>query len=141
MFTYGRLTPDDAAMMASNIFLLSPVIIAGAYGEWTYLFFASGIIICSMLFHWYRITAHESRLFWSFRVADWMFATGAFIYMYYYVHTHFHGILEVSFSILLSLTLIFFLYGWRYGNYRLFHPWFHFIAPAISSAILLIAHP
>jgi len=83
---------ENKFMMFSNIFLALPVIFAAIYGEWLYCFFASGLLVFSPLFHWYRIVNTESFYFKLFKTMDWMFAIGAFFYMYYYIftNTHFH---------------------------------------------------
>ncbi|MBP6974561.1 MAG: hypothetical protein KBB54_01310 [Candidatus Pacebacteria bacterium] len=135
-----QLSSADLFMMASNIFLILPVIFAALYHQWLYCFFASGIFIFSPLFHWYRITNPTSPLFRVFKTADWLFAVGAFIYMYYYVFNYIYEKYQILLSVLLTLVVIFFWYGWRRADYSKMHPWFHIIAPIVSSVILIAAH-
>ena len=127
-------------MMYSNIFLSLPVIFAGIYDQYLYCFFASGLLIFSPLYHWYRINKHNSFSFIIFKKLDWSFAIGAFIYMYYYTFKNIEGYKEVTFCILLSLVLVFFWYGYKKNDYEKWHPWFHVVAPIISSAILIVAN-
>jgi hypothetical protein len=127
-------------MMLSNIFLVLPVVFAGLYHQWIYFFLASGLLVFSPLFHWFRIKNVQSMNFILFKVIDWLFGIGAFVYMYLYSFQKMSASFAVLFSILLTITLIFFFYGWRYGEYEKWHPWFHFFAPVISSAILIVAH-
>ncbi len=134
-----RLNTSELFMMVSNIFLILPAIVAGMYHQWLYCFFASGIFIFSPLFHWYRITNPGSKLFTIFKTLDWFFAVGAFLYMYYYIYTH-TPIQQATLFILLTLVVIFFWYGWKRASYEKFHPWFHIIAPLVSTAILIIAN-
>lgn len=127
-------------MMRSNLFLILPAIFAALYYEWIYCFFAVGIFIVSPLFHRYQIINTSSPLYWIFRVIDWFFAIVAFMYMYFYTYTHFSGTTRVVFYSLLSLVILFFWYGWRWGDYSKWHPVFHIIAPLLSSAILIAAY-
>lgn len=127
-------------MMFSNIFLILPVIFAGVYHEWLYCFLATGLLIFSPLYHWDKITEPFSFSFRLFKRLDWVFAVSAFIYMYYYVYLHILPKYEFVFYGLLSLVLLFFWYGYKKGDYGKIHPWFHIVAPIISSAILIVAH-
>ena len=125
-------------MMLSNIFLSLPVIFAVIYHQWIYCFLASGLLIFSPLYHWFKINKNDSLYFNIFKKLDWLFALSAFIYMYYYVHQY---ILtnNLPLYILLTFILIYFWYGYKKGDYEKTHPWFHVIAPIISSAILVMA--
>jgi CDP-diglyceride synthetase len=127
-------------MMFSNIFLVSPVLFAGIYHQWIYLFLASGLLVFSPLFHWYRINKPTSIFFNIFRKADWFFAIGAFLYMYYYVFRSVPGQYKIFFYLALTLVILFFWYGYKKGDYEKTHSWFHIIAPVISSLILIVAH-
>ncbi|MFA6514986.1 MAG: hypothetical protein WCT42_01830 [Candidatus Paceibacterota bacterium] len=127
-------------MMISNIFLVLPVIFAGVYHQWLYCFLASGLLVFSPLYHWYKINKTTSFSFNLFKKLDWMFAIGAFIYMYYYTYQNIEGYNQIIFYILLSLILVFFWYGYKKNDYEKWHPWFHIIAPIISSAILIVAN-
>jgi len=127
-------------MMLSNIFLALPVIFAGIYHQWLYFFFASGLFIFSPLYHFSKTKNPHSYYFKIFKNLDWLFAVGAFLYMYYYVSIHIFNNWRIIFYLLLSLVILFFLYGWKKGDYQKWHPWFHIVAPIISSAILIVAH-
>ncbi len=134
-------TTDELVMMFSNVFLVIPMVYAGLYGEQFFFYFALGILLCSPLFHWYKIMAPESRPFWVFRIADWIFAVGCFGYMYWYVSDSIGGVPGTVLHVCLAAVIIFFWYGWRYGNYAKLHPWFHAAAGLLSFVILAIAHP
>lgn len=134
-----QLDRSEFLMMVSNIFLIVPAIVAGVYHQWLYCFFASGIFIFSPLFHWQRITNPKSRLFTLFKILDWFFAVGAFLYMYYYTYTYTTKY-QTSLFILLTLVVVFFWYGWKRASYEKLHPWFHIIAPLVSTAILVVAN-
>ena len=127
-------------MMFSNVFLALPVIFAGIYQEWLYGFLASGLLIFSPLYHWFKINRPVSFAFQLFKKLDWIFATSAFVYMYYYTYHNIGGYKQIIFHILLSLVLVFFWYGYKKNDYQKWHPWFHIIAPIISSAILIVAN-
>jgi hypothetical protein len=135
-----KINLGERFMMFSNIFLILPVLFAAIYHQWLYFFFASGLFIFSPLFHWYQITNRSSTLFQVFKTFDWLFAISAFIYMYYYIYRYTGGISQLSLYFSLSLIVIFFWYGWRRGDYHKWHPWFHIIAPIVSSAILIVAN-
>lgn len=124
-------------MMFSNVFLLLPAIFAAIYQEWLYFFFAVGLCIFSPLYHWYQIHKPGSHLFPLYRRLDLMFAVAAFAYMYYWIYQY--GQYKIAFFTLLSLVTLFFLYG-RRKDYKRLHPWFHIVAPILSSAILIYAH-
>lgn len=124
-------------MILSNLFLALPVFFAGIYKEWLYMFFAGGILVFSTLYHWYKITNPTSPLFIIFKSGDWLFAVSAFIYMYYFIYSYVPEKYKIILFILLSFVVIFFLYGWLFGNYSKMHPWFHVVAPIVSSLILI----
>lgn len=125
--------------MFSNIFLALPVVFAFIHQQWLYCFLASGLLIFSPLYHWYKLSHPKSLLFNIFKKGDWIFAISAFIYMYYYVYQYIQTKKQLIFYILLSLVLVFFWYGYKKNDYEKWHPWFHIIAPIISSAILIVA--
>lgn len=127
-------------MMTSNIFLVLPVIFAGIYQEWMYCFLASGLLVFSPIYHWYKINKSASYYFKLFKKLDWIFAIGAFVYMFYYTYQNLEGYEQIIFYILLSSVLIFFWYGYKKTDYDKWHPWFHIFAPIISSAILIVAN-
>ncbi len=131
---------NNSFMMFSNIFLGLPVIFAVIYQQWLYSFFASGLFVFSPLFHCYRINNSNPSLFKLFNLFDWLFAIGAFIYMYFYVYQYIEGQSKILLLILLSLVVIFFWYGWKKADYEKLHPWFHVIAPIVSSLILILAN-
>jgi len=130
---------DNFIMLSSSLFLVLPVIFAAVYGERLYLFFASGIFIFSLFYHWFQIVNPASFYFRLFEGADVLFGIGSFLYMYYYVYNYNRTQDRLIFYILLSLAILFFWWG-RRTNYNKFHPWFHVVAPVISSAILIFAH-
>lgn len=134
-----RLNTSELFMMVSNIFLALPAIVAGMYHQWLYCFFASGIFIFSPLFHWYRITNPRSTFLKLFKMLDWFFAVGAFLYMYYYIYAY-TTTYQTTLFIFLTLVVIFFWYGWKRASYEKFHPWFHIVAPLVSTAILVVAN-
>jgi hypothetical protein len=133
-----RLNTSELFMMVSNIFLIVPAIVAGTYHQWLYCFFASGIFIFSPFFHWYRIKNSISTYFRTFKTIDWLFAVSAFLYMYYYTYRYTDNY-RPALIILLTLVVVFFWYGWKHGSYEKFHPWFHILAPLVSTAILVAA--
>ena len=127
-------------MIFSNIFLALPVIFASIYHQWLYCFLASGLLVFSPLYHWFKIIKPNSLYFNLFKKLDWIFAVGAFAYMYYYTYQNIEWYKQIIFYVLLSMILIFFWYGYKKSDYEKMHPWFHIIAPIISSAILVVAH-
>ncbi len=134
-----NLRKEEVFMMVSNIFLILPAVVAGIYRQWLYCFFASGLVIFSPLFHWYRIKAPSSLQYKLFRTLDWFFAVGAFLYMYYYIYKY-TSTYQITLFIFLTLVVIFFWYGWKRASYEKLHPWFHIIAPLVSTAILIVAN-
>ncbi len=124
--------------MLSNIFLILPVFFAGVYHAWLY-FFALGLVIFSPLYHWYRIHKPHTSLFLLFEICDIAFAIGAFVYMHYYIYAHGSQEYAVSLFALLTAVVLFFLYGHR-RRYKKVHPWFHIVAPVVSSRILVMTH-
>ncbi len=134
---YRKVPINERFIMLSNVFLILPVIFAALYHQWLYCFFATGLFIFSRLFHWYRISNRSSQLFQIFKTADWMFAVGAFLYMYFYIYTYTKGKVELILNTLLTLVVVFFWYGWKRADYEKLHPWFHVVAPVVSSLILI----
>lgn len=126
-------------MLLSNVFLVLPVIFAAMYQSWLYLFLAAGLFIFSPLYHWYDMYRPKSVLSRWFRNIDVLFARCAFVYMYYYALRYSPGLYGIVMCILLSLTVLFFWYAQGH-RYQKWHPWFHVLAPIVSSAILIFAH-
>ena len=130
--------PKISFMISSNTFLLLPVIFSFIYGYWLYFFFASGICLFSFLYHIYRLKKPNSLYFSIFRTLDWLFAVGSFFYMYYFTYTVVSSEFTTMLFIMLSVVILFFLYGWKYGDYHKQHPWFHVIASLVSALILIL---
>ena len=139
-YEYEKIPLKNRFMMVSNIFLGLPVLFAAIYHEWLYCFFASGLFVFSPLFHFYRIHKPHSVMFRIYKVLDWMFAISAFVYMYYYIYEYAHDVTQSILFLLLSSVVFFFWYGWKRVDYEKYHPWFHIVAPIVSSAILILAH-
>ncbi len=134
-----NLPKPESFMMFSNIFLTLPAIVSALYHQWLYCFFATGLVIFSPLFHYYRITDRNSNVYKLFKTLDWLFAVGAFLYMYYYTYTY-TTTFRITLFALLTFVVIFFWYGWKKASYEKLHPWFHIIAPLVSTLILVVAH-
>lgn len=125
-------------IITSNIFLFIPVIASALVSEWLYFFFALGISIFSPIFHYLRENkSKRTKLLHIIRDFDWMFALGAYIYMYYFIFTKVDSQFQTLLTIALSLTGIFFIYGFKFGSYKKFHPWFHVVAPIVSGLIVV----
>lgn len=124
-------------MMFSNVFLFLPVIFSAYKGEWIYFFFALGLAIFSPIYHYLtEYKAQKTKLQNIFKSLDWIFAIGAYAYMYYFIFERVEQYQAILF-ILLSSTILFFYYGYKFGNYKKWHPWFHVAAPIVSSLIVL----
>lgn len=126
-------------IILSNIFLLFPVIASFLKGEWIYFAFAFGLLITSPCYHSCRIYWPTSRWHTFWRGTDWLIAVGAYIYMFHFVFSRVPQNLEGWFAASLILSVLFFWYGFKFGTYDKFHPWFHVIAPLISGFIVLSA--
>lgn len=125
-------------IITSNISFLLPLFASFFMKEWIYFAFAVGLCISSPLYHYLK-EHHGSKphLFVAARKLDWIIACGAYFMMYYYIFTRVDSILRIPLFITLSLTLIFFWYGYKIGNYEKLHPWFHIVAPIVSALIVL----
>lgn len=125
-------------MMISNIFLFLPVIAAAWVGEWIYFSIAFGLSIFSPIYHYLsEFNRSNEKSFKIAKTMDWVFALSAYIYMYYYIFTKVNPSQQILFAILLSLTAIFFWYGYKVSDYKKYHPWFHIIGPIISALIVI----
>jgi hypothetical protein len=124
--------------MISNIFLFIPVIASAMVHEWIYFVFALGLSIFSPIYHY--LTEYNSSKIALRNITkklDWIFALGAHLYMYYFIFTKVQSSLQVTLAVLLSLSVIFFLYGFKFGDYKKSHPWFHVFASIVSGLIVL----
>ena len=125
-------------MMLSNIFLFLPVVASAYVHEWIYFIFASGISIFSTVYHYLKENHSKNKKLVSIvKKLDWVFAVGSYIYMYYFIFAEVTYSLHLILAILLSMTAIFFWYGWKVGNYHKIHPWFHVFEGTISALIVL----
>lgn len=125
-------------MMVSNLFLILPVIAAAVVHEWLYFTFAVVLVIVSSLYHYLSERKQTaSLLFNAARTFDWSIAIAAYIYMYYFIVTYVSTAHRLLLMIPLFLTIVFFWYGYKFGTYKTFHPWFHVFASIISVVIVL----
>lgn len=125
-------------MLFSNVFLFLPVIISAWKGEWIYFTFALGLAIFSPIYHYLTESKTKKDTFLKItKNLDWLFAIGAYAYMYYFIFERI-GQYQIVLFILLSSTVLFFYYGYKFGNYKKWHPWFHVVAPIVSSFIVLL---
>lgn len=133
-------THKQRFVLFSNIALVAPVYLAARYHEWIYFAIISGLLVFSLLFHWFRIVAIHSVPYGILRKLDWLFALSAFGYMFYFIYEHLYGTRASIFYLLLIFVLLLFWYGWKEGDYNTWHPWFHIFAAMISSLVLALAH-
>lgn len=125
-------------MMWSNIFLILPVIFSFIYKENIYFFLALGLFILSPLYHLWSIKKFKNIKI--IKYLDWIFAISAFFYMYLYTYLYVVNIYKkYILYILLFFVVVFFWYGWKKGYYEKLHPWFHVVAPIVSSLILIFS--
>lgn len=133
------LLGHNLMMVLSNIFLILPVAYAVVLNEWIFLLVSSGLLIVSPIFHLFKDLKEDVWYFTFFRVLDWLLASTAFIYMYFYVAENVPDFKYV-FYIFAGLLIYFFWYGYKVGNYRRLHPWFHVFAGVLAALVLLVAH-
>jgi CDP-diglyceride synthetase len=123
----------------SNIFFLIPVIAALLLNEWIY--FAIGLSACifSPIYHYLRENhSKHTTLLSVVRKIDWLCAITSYAYMYYFVVTRVSPQYQGSLITALTLTIMFFWYGFKFGNYQRAHPWFHVILPFISLLVVTL---
>ena len=124
--------------MISNLFLFIPVIISAWKGEWIYFLIALGASIFSPLYHYLKIYRVESNFFKPIKEMDWVFATLSYTYMFYFIFKKVPSEFQIALTVLLSITILFFWYGFKKGNYMKFHPWFHIFASLVSGLIVFM---
>ncbi len=125
-------------ILTSNIFLLVPTIIAYAKGEWVYLAFCLGLCVASPMYHYLKIYNRGSKMFPFFRALDWVVGIGSYCGMYYYIFYKVPAMYQMSLTVMLALTIVFFIYGFKFGDYNKSHPWFHVIAFWVSGLIIFM---
>ncbi len=125
-------------ILTSNIFLLVPTIIAWAKGEWLYLAFCLGLCVASPMYHYLSLYNRKSRLFVFARTADWVVGIGAHAYMYYFIFNKVGGEWQMPLATLLSLTILFFIYGFKFGSYKKLHPRYHVFVFLTSGLIVFM---
>lgn len=126
-------------MIFSNVFLILPVVYSIVYHEWLYLFLSGSLLVFSPLYHWYKIYKPKSSTFFMLQKLDVGFGVSSFLYMYYFIYKYSHKQYGVMLYFLLTFAVLFFLYA-QGKRYNKLHPWFHLIAPAVSSGILILSH-
>lgn len=124
-------------MLFSNIFLFLPVVAAAWIHEWLYFAFALGLSIFSPLYHYLKIYKPNSKYLPGVKAADWLIAVGAYLYMFYFIFTKDAPGLRLFLFSALTFTVLFFWYGFRFRKYKNLHPWFHVMAPIVSSIIVI----
>lgn len=125
-------------IVTSNIFLIIPAIAAYYAQEWIYFSIALCVGIFSPTYHYLKES--NSKYLFIFKLAkdfDWLFAIVAYYYMYYFIFTKTAAQLHFWLATALTLTLVFFWYGFKFGNYKKTHPWFHVVTGLVSALIVL----
>lgn len=125
-------------VLPSNIFLLVPTLISAWKGEWLYFVFCAGLCVASPMYHYLSLYNRNSKMFPFFRALDWVVGIGAYGGMYYYIFYKVPAMYQIPLAILLAMTIVFFIYGWRFGNYQKLHPWFHVFAFLTSGLIIFM---
>lgn len=124
-------------IVTSNIFLFIPVLIAAKKGEWLYFILALALCVSSPIFHYLYSHNTKSVLFGPIRKTDWIIAITSYIYMFYFIFAKIRQY-QLLLTFLLVATALFFFYGYKFGNYKKLHPWFHIFAPIISGIIIYL---
>jgi len=124
-------------IVLSNIFLLIPVILAAQKGEWLYFLLALALCVSSPIFHYLYSYNRSSILFGPVRKTDWVIAISAYFYMLYFIFAKL-DVYQIELTILLALTALFFFYGYKIGDYKKLHPWFHISASIVSGFIIYL---
>ena len=106
--------------------------------EWIYFAFSVGLIFASPSYHYLKEFHPSFKIILNlFKDSDWIIALGAYCYMFYYIFTKVTLSLQIPFTIALVISLLFFWYGFKYGDYKKLHPWFHIFAFTISGLIVI----
>lgn len=125
-------------MISSNIFLFMPAVAAFYMHEWIYFTIALIVSVFSVAYHYLKES--NSKYLFLLTLAkdfDWLFAIVAYYYIYTFIFTEVNTEFRIPLAIALSLTMVFFWYGFRFGNYKKAHPWFHVVAGLVSVLIVL----
>lgn len=126
-------------LVTSNIFLFIPVFAAVYVQEWTYALIGFSACIFSPIYHYLRINhSKHVKLLDIIRDLDWLSAVACYAYMYYFTFTKVDPDYKKLLITALSLTMVFFWYGFKFGNYRKTHPWFHITLSFVSLSIVLL---
>ncbi len=125
-------------ILSSNIFLLVPTLISVWKGEWVYFAFCAGLCVASPVYHYLSLYNRKSKIFPFFRAFDWVVGIGSYGGMYYYIFYKVPVVYQISLATMLTLTIVFFIYGFKFGDYDKSHPWFHIIAFLVSGLIIFM---
>jgi hypothetical protein len=126
-------------LVTSNIFLFIPVIAALYVQESTYALIGFSACIFSPIYHYLRSNhSKHIKLLDTVRDLDWLSAVACYAYMYYFVITRVDPDYKKLLLLALSLTMVFFWYGFEFGNYRKTHPWFHITLSFVSLFIVIL---
>lgn len=125
-------------MVTSNIFLFAPAVAAFYAKEWIYFAIALTVSAFSVTYHYLKESNSKYLFLLSLaKEFDWLFAIVAYYYMYSFIFREVAMEFRAPLAIALSLTLAFFWYGFRFGNYKKAHPWFHVVTGLVSVAVVL----
>lgn len=125
-------------ILYTNIFLWIPLFIALWKGEWIYFTIALCLSISSPIYHYLREHNSKSKVYTTAREMDWSFAILSYGYMFYFIFAKVAVEMRLLLSAMLFLTIVFFFYGWKFGDYKKLHPWFHVVASLVSSVIVFM---
>ncbi len=125
-------------IVTSNIFLFIPVFAAVHVQEWAYAAIGFSACIFSPIYHYLKSNNSKHIVLLDIiRDLDWLSAIASYGYMYYFIITKVNPDYKSYFIAALTLTMVFFWYGFKFGNYNKTHPWFHVTLPLVSALIVL----
>ena len=106
--------------------------------EWIYFIIALSATVASSFYHYTCENYPDKTEFHLIaKRFDWLAATCAYGYMYYYIFSKVQIGFRMPLFFALTATLIFFWYGFKIHGYRKLHPWFHIITSVVSTVIVI----
>ena len=126
--------------VVSSFIFLFPTIVAFYKSEWIYFVLAFLIFIFSTLYHLYFKHNINHWLTVFLKDGDWLVAAICYTYMFYFIYMFSFDNLKILLTALLSVSLLFFILGYKKTiSYHKFHPWFHIFAGIVSGFIVFFS--
>lgn len=118
--------------------MLFPIVVSAYQGRFFFCGYAIITGLASVLYHYIKIYKPLSEVLPIVRFLDWSLVVSGCLYLLYFIYKSDHHHFKIPLLVLFLFSLGLFWYGYLFGDYESFHPWFHIIGQGTIGLIVLL---